>query len=343
MDINDLPTEPQQPQSTSSPVTQKNARRVGNLSRRKLFVGAAGVGAAAVASGVTLEHWIQHAKLKPAFEGSLPENAQIGHLLRRAGFGATPQEISSYAALGYNGAVDRLLNYQQVSDDAMEQRLKLLGLDFTKLQDQQRWWLLRMAWTQRPLLEKMTLFKALLHSPQFTSEKAYRSRIKLPVEFVVGAYRALNTQTNGVGLPVQTTLMGQALFNPPNVGGWPGDKSSSLWLNSGTWMARLNLINQFLLRSTGDVGAYQPLDLQSIIDQNHIDLPEHFVDYFASFLLDGRLDQDRKAFLVNYFTTHDSTINKVRQIRLTDGANYPINRVRGTLYLLMALPEYQLN
>jgi Protein of unknown function (DUF1800) len=187
------------------------------------------------------------------------------------------------------------------------------------------------------------VMQTLLHSPQFTSEKAYRSRIKSPAEFVVGAYRALNVQTNGAGLPAETTLMGQALFNPPNVGGWPGDQSSSLWLNSGTWMARLNLINQFLLRSTGDVGTYQPLDLQAIINQNHIDSPEHFVDYFASFLLDGRLDQGRKAFLVNYFTTQDSPSNDVRRITLVNGANYPINRVRGTLYLLMALPEYQLN
>jgi uncharacterized protein (DUF1800 family) len=36
--------------------------------------------------------------------------------------------------------------------------LKALNLDLNKPQNQQQWWLLRMAWTQRPLLEKMTLF-----------------------------------------------------------------------------------------------------------------------------------------------------------------------------------------
>src|SRR5882757_6005492 len=145
--MNERPTEPWhgdqlapghvslQQQSMPSPAAQKSARRVGGLSRRKLFIGLAGVGAvAAVGGGVALEQWIQHGGLKPTFQGPLPGNVQIGHLLRRAGFSATPQEISSYAALGYNGAVDRLINYQSVSDDAMEQRLKSLNLDRTKLQ-----------------------------------------------------------------------------------------------------------------------------------------------------------------------------------------------------------------
>jgi len=139
------------------------------------------------------------------------------------------------------------------------------------------------------------------------------------------------------------TSTGQTLFDPPNVAGWPGDKTSSLWLNSGTWMTRLNLINQLLLRGGGHAGAYQPLDLQGIVNQNHIDSPEHFVDYFTSFLLDGKLDQDRKAPLVDYFTTNDNAKKRVRRITLTNGKSYPINRVRGALYLLMGLPEYQLN
>jgi hypothetical protein len=45
----------------------------------------------------------------------------------------------------YIGAVKRLLNYQQVSDDNMENRLKTLNLDLNKPQQQQQWWLLRLA------------------------------------------------------------------------------------------------------------------------------------------------------------------------------------------------------
>ena len=46
---------------------------------------------------------------------TLKEN--ITHLLGRAGFGASPAEVDAYAALGYAGAVDRLVNYEQVPDD----------------------------------------------------------------------------------------------------------------------------------------------------------------------------------------------------------------------------------
>ncbi|HEV2654007.1 MAG TPA: DUF1800 family protein, partial [Ktedonobacteraceae bacterium] len=130
-----------------------------NMSRRKLFgVAAAGVAGAAVltAGGMAFTSEMQHGTWNPLAASAT--NVQIGHLLRRAGFGATPQEISAYASLGFGGAVDRLLGYQQINDDAMESRLKALNLDLNKPQNQQQWWLLRMAWTQRPLLEKMTLF-----------------------------------------------------------------------------------------------------------------------------------------------------------------------------------------
>jgi hypothetical protein len=137
-----------------------------------------------------------------------------------------------------------------------------------------------------------------------------------------------------------TTVMGQTLFNPPNVAGWPADKVSAFWLNSGTWMARLNYIEQLLVGNRNPKVGYQPLDLQGIINANHIDSPEHFVDYFASFLLDGQISQDRYTQLLDYFNTNSTS--KAR-ITLTNGKSYPLSSVRGTLYLMLASPEYQLN
>ncbi|WP_165423719.1 DUF1800 domain-containing protein [Ktedonosporobacter rubrisoli] len=492
--------------------------------RRKLL-GALGLGAGvALAAGVGTEQLWQHGILGGLGQGPLVGNAQIGHLLRRAGFGALPEDLATYGPLGFNGAVDRLLNYQQVSDDAMENRLKALNLDLNKPIDQQRWWLLRMAWTQRPLLEKMTLFwhgvltssyrkvggpkaymrmivqnqffrehafdtfdnillgitsdpamlvyldltksrkhapnenyarelmelftlglghytqqdvtagaasltgwhvvgsttsshyvaadhntqmkqylghtgnldykdvvhilanhpaaswficrklftffayenpsetdlqplvdtytksnhnigavmRALLLSPQFSSPKAYHSRIKSPTEFVVGTYRALGRPGDGNELGRMTAGMGQTLFDPPNVAGWPGDKISSLWLNSGTWLARLNYIDLLLVGSRSANNASQALDLQGVVNANRIDSPEHFVDYFAAFLLDGNLSADRRTQLISYFTSQDKASSH-EEITLSTGKGYPLNRVRGTLYLLMGLPEYQLN
>jgi hypothetical protein len=185
--------------------------------------------------------------------------------------------------------------------------------------------------------------RTLLLSPQFSSTKAYRSRVKSPVEYIVGAYRALNVQGSGDGLPALSLLMGQTLFDPPNVAGWPGDKVSALWLNSGTWMTRLNYID--LLLSRGIFTRKErpsPIDLQGIVDANNVDSPEHFVDYFTSFLLDGVVDKERRAQYIDFLTTKDTSRGSAH-ITLKNGQSYPLNRVRGTLYLIMASPEYQLN
>jgi uncharacterized protein (DUF1800 family) len=187
------------------------------------------------------------------------------------------------------------------------------------------------------------VMRTLLLSPQFSSARAYRSRIKSPVEFTVGAYRALGIQGDGNGLPNFPLLMGQTVFDPPNVAGWPGDKVSALWLNSGTWMTRLNYIDTLLVRGIfTSKGQPSPLDLQGIVNANKIDSPEHFVDYFAAFLLDGVIDQNHRQQLIDYFTGPDTSRGGAR-ITLTNGQSYPLNRVRGTLYLMMASPEYQLN
>ena len=50
-----------------------------------------------------------------------------------------------------------------------------------------------------------------------------------PVELVVGAFRQFGVQQpDGVGAAVLTTRMGQALFMPPNVKGWPGIDSPAV-------------------------------------------------------------------------------------------------------------------
>src|SRR5258708_36116348 len=98
------------------------------------------------------------------------------------------------------------------------------------------------------------VMRPLLLSPQFSSAKAYRSRLKSPVEFTVGAYRVLGINANGSGLPAITTLMGQTLFDPPNVAGWPGGKGSTLWVYSGTWVTRVKHIRTLLGRRTSAAG-----------------------------------------------------------------------------------------
>ena len=117
------------------------------------------------------------------------------HLLNRAGFGGTSAQVDALVAMGPDGAVDYLLNYdslpaEAISDtqfdrdirrplndeersmvqqarksndeNALAQIQKLRnerdGLDRKQAQEVQKWWLRRMIETGRPFEEKMTLF-----------------------------------------------------------------------------------------------------------------------------------------------------------------------------------------
>jgi hypothetical protein len=77
------------------------------------------------------------------------------------------------------------------------------------------------------------------------------------------------------------------------------------------------------------------------VDSQKLSSPEQFVTYFANFLLDGNLPEERKAVLVDYLAVRDTSPGA--RVTLGNGTSYPLNRIRGTLYLLMTLPEYQLN
>ena len=46
---------------------------------------------------------------------------KIEHLLRRAGFGARPDELDVYRAATFTGAVNLLVNYERIPDDQLEQ------------------------------------------------------------------------------------------------------------------------------------------------------------------------------------------------------------------------------
>jgi uncharacterized protein (DUF1800 family) len=89
---------------------------------------------------------------------ALTERQLVAHVLRRAGFGATPAELDFCANLGFEGTLDRLLNYEPVDMSAFEAELAAKNYDLTRLDGIQRWWLYRMRFSPRPLEEKMTLF-----------------------------------------------------------------------------------------------------------------------------------------------------------------------------------------
>ena len=87
-------------------------------------------------------------------------DAQLAHLLRRAGFGARPSEWPFYQKMGLQKATQTLLHPEQTPDQltALLQEIGGDYVDFNDLGSVRQWWLYRMVHTRRPLEEKLTLF-----------------------------------------------------------------------------------------------------------------------------------------------------------------------------------------
>ncbi|HEV3082779.1 MAG TPA: DUF1800 domain-containing protein [Gemmataceae bacterium] len=91
------------------------------------------------------------------------------------------------------------------------------------------------------------LVRTMLASRHFYSKHAFRQRIKGPVEYVLGAVQAVYRRYGEeeahyrplppLALANRLSGMGQSLFAPPNVKGWPGGPA---WLNTSTLLERDN-------------------------------------------------------------------------------------------------------
>lgn len=456
------------------------------------------------------------------------ERDRVAHLLRRAGFGASQSELDYYASVGLDATLDQLLNYERVQDD-VEQRLDALHLDLYKPADLQRWWLLRMIYTRRPLLEKLTLFwhgllvsgygkvglrqpkegetgvpnhildqnqffrqhalddfgtimkgisrdpamviyldsrdnrkgkpnenyaremmelftlgitgptgqpnytesdvreaaraftgwglnkqeqftfnpnqhdpgkktifgqsgtyngdevidlimshpsnapylvgrlwsffaypnadmttlapvieryratsgsikatlQAIFTHPAFYSEAAYRAVVKSPAEFIAGTARALELETNAQPFPASAQRMGQTLFNPPNVAGWPG---GARWFNTATWLERLNFVNRLLTTRRDD--NTQPVNLLTLVQRYDLTTSERAVDYVLNLLLDGQVQPAQRQTLLDY--AREGSLWPKNATALSATTPAVDRKFRGLIYLVMAMPEYQL-
>ena len=81
--------------------------------------------------------------------------------------------------------------------------------------------------------------KDIFSSEWFYDEKNIGARIKSPVELIVGMQRILPMELeNPESQLLLQRLLGQLLFYPPNVAGWPGGTN---WIDSSSLMLRLRI------------------------------------------------------------------------------------------------------
>ena len=180
------------------------------------------------------------------------------------------------------------------------------------------------------------LMRHIFESDWFYATENVGSKIKSPVELMAGILKTLNVEfKNDLGLMFVQRALGQVLFDPPNVAGWPGGKS---WIDNSTLMLRLNLV-AYLLNS-GDVNFKVKDDLKAKrsnkafrrlmveVDLNPLrnalkSLPKEVLfDQLSTLLLQANPDIDKKF------------IDQVADATETD------DYLKITLLGLMSLPEY---
>lgn len=187
------------------------------------------------------------------------------------------------------------------------------------------------------------LVRAIFVSDEFFSSRARFALVKNPIEFVAGAIRMLGLELNIQNLgsvetrfSTRTQLMGMDLFNPPDVSGWNLGEG---WLSTSAMIERFNFAND-LARSRADASGVPGVCISVEQLRRYMDAsPERTVDLLLTCLGPLEIDPDRRRVLVEFLQTDDDG-GRVPFVADEETAN---KLVRGLVYLVMCLPEFQLN
>jgi hypothetical protein len=157
-------------------------------------------------------------------------------------------------------------------------------------------------------------------------------QVKTPTEFIVGAIRAIGTNTDATSIPDIGYLAGQGLFLPPNVAGWPGGLR---WINTGSYLTRMNFADLLSAARPGgdapDLAWNTPLVFESI----RVSTADDLLDQTAARLgMPAPSGPTRAALLTFIAQSAGAPFQWSPEVADRTG--------RGLLHLLLSSPEYQL-
>jgi len=138
------------------------------------------------------------------------------------------------------------------------------------------------------------VLRSIITSPEFFSQRAFRSKVKSPFEVVVSAARALNAAPDSTPRSAQViAYLGQPIFGHQAPNGWP--ETGESWMNTG---AILNRINFGMAAAAGrlpgaDIRALPALDTIGSAPR------EKQVDAVVAAVLNGMVSPDTRAVLVS--------------------------------------------
>ncbi len=185
----------------------------------------------------------------------------------------------------------------------------------------------------------------------FYSSEVMRRQIKSPVQLVVGGLRFLNVYLDQPR-PVLNSLklMGQELFNAPNVKGWDGGRA---WISTSTLFARYNLPAYVVTGQlpTGGTQRAQDMDARTEFADFHSGWsPQNDLADADVCTTDGVVDLYLRKLIQDKVEPHkrDALIESLN--RTGDAKSYVFDpvapdatvRLRSLVHLIMMMPEYQI-
>jgi len=172
--------------------------------------------------------------------------------------------------------------------------------------------------------ELAPVMSTLLRSNVFFSERAYRALVKSPAEFVIGAHKALGLKIVDPSAQRGMNQMGQILFYPPNVAGWPGGQN---WVTSQMVIARQNYVAGLVNSQVMSQSSWLPSVPMA---------PAPAATALIASILQGDASPLATTQLASYLNGAGESA-----LGMLSGENRD-ERVRGAAYLTMAMPAFQL-
>ncbi|HEY7310897.1 MAG TPA: DUF1800 domain-containing protein [Gemmataceae bacterium] len=178
------------------------------------------------------------------------------------------------------------------------------------------------------------LVKTVLSSNLFFSPMVYRTRVKAPVDFLLGIVRGLEGKIGTTALSQALEQLGQNIFSPPSVKGWDGGRN---WLNGQTLLFRQNLA--LALTSTEDARFGRRTDPAVLVQKYGKKTDAELVDFFLRLFLQTDVAAESRAHLLDYQQRSHKLPMPVYWTE-QDAADH---RVRTLCHLVLSLPEFQLD
>jgi len=172
--------------------------------------------------------------------------------------------------------------------------------------------------------------RQILLSEDFDAAADHPDVFKSPVEIIVGVHRSLRAYDDPQGYLPWPAMMGQALLQPPNVGGWKGGE---FWMNTGSYLTRIHMVYSLAFQPSR-IGDGFRWDIGRFFEGRRFASDDAVIDFLA----------DR----FNLASVSDVLRGTLRSYLAPLGEPFAWAPTsfeyfgRGAIYLVLASPEYQL-